>query len=333
MRRRDIIAVLGGAVAAPMLRVAPLRAQSGELKRRIGVLMARNESDPEGQKQIAGLRQGLRDLGWKLGQSLQIDYRWSVGDPAKALLAAQELVDLNPELLIANATPSLTAVRQVTRTIPTVFVSVADPVGQGFVPSLARPGGNITGFSVEEASMGGKWLDYLREIAPHVDRVAMIFNPDTAPYARMFLPTMESAAPAMKVSLVTSPVRDATEIERALADVAAKPNGGLIVFPDSFMFGHRTTLIALAARHRLPAIYPITFFPTDGGLLSYGIDRIDLFRRAASYVDRILKGAAPSDLPVQQPTKFELVVNLKTAKALGLTVPQSLLLSADEVVE
>jgi putative ABC transport system substrate-binding protein len=310
-----------------------LRAQPADRARRVGVLMARNQGDIEGEKQAAALRQGLRDLGWKLRQSLQVDYRWSVGDAEKALVASQELAALKPDVLVANGTPSLRAMTQATGTIPIVFVSVADPLGQGFVPSLARPGGHITGFSVEEASMGGKWLDYLKEAAPRVSHVAVVFNPETAPYAAMFRPTMDQAAPRMGVTLVWSPVRSAPEIERAAEAVAAMPDGGVLVIPDSFTFAHRETLIALAARHRLPAIYPIRFFAVDGGLLAYGIDRIDLFRRAADYVDRIIKGAQPGELPVQQPTKFELAVNLKTAKTLGLTIPQSLLLSADDVIE
>lgn len=334
MKRREFLALIGAAAATPISWSQPLHAQSGDGIRRIGVLMARKESDPEGRKQVEALRQGLQELGWQLGQTLQIEYRWTVGDPAKAQEYARELVSLKPDLLVANATPSLVALQQATHTIPIIFVSVADPVGQGFVPSLARPGGNVTGFAVEEASMGGKWLEVLREIAPRVARIAIIFNPDTAPYARMFLPSMETAAPRMRVALTPSPVHTAADIERVVATVGREPNGGLIVLPDSFMFGQRARIIDLVAQHRMPAVYPIRFFATDGGLIAYGIDRVDLFRRAASYVDRILRGGAkPADLPVQLPTKFEMAVNLKTAKALGLTVPQSLLLSADEVIE
>jgi putative ABC transport system substrate-binding protein len=310
-----------------------LRAQQADRVYRVGVLMARTQGDLEGEKQAAALRQGLRDLGWKLGQSLQIDYRWSVGDAAKALAASQELAALNPDVLVANGTPSLRAMMQATSSIPIVFVSVADPLGQGFVPSLARPGGHLTGFSVEEASMGGKWLDYLKEAAPRVSHVAIIFNPETAPYAAMFRPTMDEAAPRMGVTLAWSPVHSAMEIERVAETVAATQDGALLVIPDSFTFAQRELLIAVAARHRLPAIYPIRFFAIDGGLLAYGIDRVDLFRRAADYVHRIIKGTPPGELPVQQPTKFELAINLKTAKTLGLTIPQSLLLSADDVIE
>jgi putative ABC transport system substrate-binding protein len=333
MKRREFLALIGAAAATPISWPQPLHAQSGDGVRRIGVLMARKEDDPEGQKQVEALRQGLRELGWQLGQTLQIEYRWTVGDPAKALEYARELAGLKPDLVVANATPSLIAMQKITPTIPIVFVSVADPVGQGFVPSLARPGGNVTGFAVEEASMGGKWLEVLKEIAPRVARIAIIFNPDTAPYARMFLPSMEAAAPRMRVALTQSPVHSAEDIERVVATVGREPNGGLIVLPDSFMFGQRARIIALTAQQRLPAVYPIRFFATEGGLIAYGIDRVDLFRRGASYVDRILRGAKPADLPVQLPIKFEMAVNLKTAKALGLTVPQSLLLSADEVIE
>jgi putative ABC transport system substrate-binding protein len=240
---------------------------------------------------------------------------------------------LKPEVLVANGTPSLVAVRQVTSTIPTVFVSVADPVGQGFVPSLARPGGNITGFSAEEASMGGKWLELLKELAPRVTRIAVIYNPETAPYAPMFFPAMQAAAPEMAIALSTSTVHTAADVERVIVEIGREQGGGLIVVPDSFMFGQRGRIAALAAKYRLPAMYPLGIFISDGGLIAYGIDRVDMFHRAADYVDRILRGASPVELPVQQPTKFELAINLKTAKALGLSVPSSMLLSADEVVE
>lgn len=333
MKRRDFIAAIAGAAAVPLTGSARLLAQPVERPRRIGVLMARKTSDPEGQKQFAALQSGLAELGWSQGQSLHIDARWTDGDPARALQYAPELVALTPDLLVSNGTPSLVALRQATTSIPIVFVGVADPVNQGFVPSLARPGGSITGFSVEEPSMGGKWLELLTEIAPRVKHVTVIFNPDTAPYAPMFMPTLEAAAPPKAVSLAVSPVRSTADIERVIARAGHEPADGLIVLPDSFLFSQRTAIIAATARQRLPAIYPIQFFATDGGLIAYGIDRVDLFRRAASYVDRILKGATPAELPVQQPVKFELAINLKTAKALGLTVPQSLLLSADEVIE
>lgn len=329
MNRRKFIATLGGAAAWPLAA----RAQRADSMRKIGVLMARRADDAEGQRQFAALQQGLAELGWSSGQTVQIDVRWSVGNPAAALTLARELVASKPDMLVANATPSLIAMRQATATIPIVFVSVADPVGQGFVPSLSRPGGNITGFSVEEASMGGKWFEVLKQSAPLVKRIAIIYNPDTAPYAPMFFPAMQAAAPKMAVDLSISPVHSAVDIEGVVAAASREPGGGLIVLPDSFLFGQRQRIIALAAERRLPAIYPIRIFVTDGGLIAYGIDRVDLFRRAAAYVDRILRGTSAAELPVQQPTKFELAVNLKTAKALGLSMPQSLLIGADEVIE
>jgi putative tryptophan/tyrosine transport system substrate-binding protein len=329
MRRRDFLGVLGGTAATWPLTA---RGQSDKI-RRIGVLMARVEGDPQGQKQYAALQQGLAELHWIEGQTLHIDIRWMAGDPAQALAAAQELIVAKPDLLVANGTPSLVAMRQATSTLPIVFVGVFDPVGQGFVPSLSHPGSNITGFSVEEASMGGKWLEMLREIAPRAAQIAIIYNPDTAPYAPMFLPIMQTAAPTMAVTLAPSPVRTLADIERVIASSGREPGGGLIVLPDSYLLNQRAAIVALAAEHRLPAIYPVLFFAIDGGLIAYGIDRADIFRRAAAYVDRILRGAAPAELPVQLPIKFELGINLQTAKALGLRVPQSLLLGADEVIE
>jgi len=332
MRRREIIKLIG---ASTITCAWPLgtRAQPNGGSRRIGVLMARKADDTEGQKQFAALRQGLAELGWVEGQAIHIDVRWTVADSNEALVFARELAGSKPDLLVANGTPSLVAMREVTDTIPIVFVSIADPVGQGFVPSLSRPGGNITGFGVEEASMGGKWIEVLKETAHHVVRIAVIYNPDTAPYAPMFFSTMHAAASRMAVTLSISAVRSVAAIEQAISVVTREPGGGLVVLPDSFMFGQRKAIIALAADYRVPAIYPIRFFVADGGLVAYGIERVDLFRRAASYVDRILRGASPAELPVQQPTKFEFAINLKTAKSLDLTVPQSLLLSADEVIE
>lgn len=330
MRRREFIRLLVGVAAAgPVIA----RAQSEQVLRRIGVLMARRADDPEGQKQFAALRQGLAKLGWSEGQTIQLEVRWTVGNPAQASKFAQELVGSKPDVLVANATPSLIAVRQATATIPIVFVSVADPVGQGFVPSLSHPDANITGFSAEEASMGGKWLEVLKELAPRLTRIAVIYNPNTAPYAPMFFPAMQAAAPRMAVNLSISPVYKTTDIERVITGISSEPNGGLIIVPDSFMFGQRQHIVTLAAKHRVPAVYPIPIFIPDGGLIAYGIDRVDMFDRAADYVDRILRGSSPVKLPVQQPTKFELSINLKAAKALGLTVPPSMLLSADEVIE
>ncbi|MGB6349666.1 MAG: ABC transporter substrate-binding protein [Pseudolabrys sp.] len=330
MRRREFIGLLGSAVAALPTAV---RAQQGGDVRRIGVLMARKADDAEGQKQIAALRQGLAELGWSEGKTLHFETRWTVANAAEALNFAQELVGSKPDVLVANSTPSLIAIRQLTSTIPVVFVSVADPVGQGFVPSLSRPGGNITGFSAEEASMGGKWLELLKELAPRITRIAVVYNPETAPYGPMFFPAMQAAAPRMAVALLISPVHSAADIERIITGIGSEPGGGLIVVPDSFMFGQRQHITALATKYRLPAIYPLRIFIPDGGLIAYGVERVDMFHRTASYVDRILRGASPVELPVQQPTKFELAINLKTAKALGLSVPPSMLLSADEVIE
>ena len=331
IRRRGFIALFGGALGAQLFP-AQGRTQSADTIRRIGVLMARNENDPEAQKQYAGLKDGLHKLGWIDG-TLQIETRWVVGDAAKALAAAHELIALKPDLLVANATPSLVAMRQATSTLPVVFVSVADPVGQRFVPSLARPGGNITGFSAEEASMGGKWLEVLKEAAPRTALLAVIYNPDTAPYAPMFFPTIEAAADKAKVSLRIVPVHDPNGMEYVISATARDADSALMVLPDSYMFGQRDRLVALTAQHRMPAIFPIPNFVTSGGLIAYGIDRVDLFRRTAAYVDRILKGATPAELPVEQPSKFELVINLKTAKALGLTSPPALLQRADQVIE
>jgi putative ABC transport system substrate-binding protein len=328
MRRRAFLGLIAAAAARPTLALAQQAAPV-----RVGVLMARLEGDPEAQGQIAALRKGLRDLNWKIGQSVLLETRWTVGNPEQALAFARELIEFKPDVLIANATPSLIALRQSTSTIPVIFVSVADPVGQGFVPSLSHPAGNITGFSAEEASMGGKWLDYLKEVAPAAANVTLLYNPNTAPYAPMFLPAMQAAAPRMKMTLATVPIHSLQEMERAVTETASKADGAVIALPDSFIFSQRATLISSTERLRLPLIFPTVIGATNGALLAYGIDRVDLFRRAADYVDRILKGASPADLPVQQPTKFELAVNIKTAKALGLTVPQSLLLSADEVIE
>jgi len=329
--RRKATALLAGMMSA-WASPRSLLAQNADKPRRIGVLMARTENDVDGQNQFAALREGLAEFGWAEGRTLIIDTRWTVGDPAKAAAAVQELIALKPDLLVANATPSLIAARQATSSLPIVFVSVADPVGQHFVPSLARPGGNITGFSVEEASLGGKWMEVLKEVAPRTTLVAVIYNPDTAPYAPMFFPTIEVAAGRASTKLRIAPVHDIGGMEYVISATAREPNSALMVLPDSFMFGQRSRLVGLAAEHRIPAIYPLRNYATSGGLIAYGIDRVDLFRRAAAYVDRILKGAAPADLPVQQPTKFEFTINLKTAGALGLTVPQSVLLSA-EVIE
>lgn len=322
MRRREFITLIGGAAAWPLLSHAQQR------MRRIGLLMTIAETEPEAQARLKSFRVGLQQLGWTEGQNIQIDYRFAAGDPERVRSSAVELVRLSPDVILANGTAILSALRQETRDIPIVFVLVPDPVGDGFVESLARPGGNLTGITNFEFPMGGKWVEFLKEIAPRVSNVALIFNPETAPYAKYF---QQSVALGAEAALM--PVRNKSEIERAFETLALKPDSGLIVVPDLFTSGHRELIVSQASRHRIPAIYPFRFFATNGGLLSYGVDTFDLFRRSATFVDRILKGEKPSELPVQAPVKFELVINLKTAKALDLTVPATMLARADEVIE
>jgi putative ABC transport system substrate-binding protein len=330
-RRREFITLLGGAAAAwPFGAWAQ---QPGRM-RRIGVFVNLVEGDREGKRSVEAFQHDLRKLGWIEGRNIDVDYRWSPGADTRRIRAtAADLVASSPDLILASATEGLAAFGDATSSIPIVFVSVSDPVGQGFVSNLARPGGNITGFTAFEFSMGGKWIGILKEIAPDLAHVAVIFNPKTAPYFALFLRSIETAALSVGVRWVAAPVNDAADIEQAIAALAREPNGGLICPSDSFTSVHRNTIIPLAARHRLPAIYAWREFAPDGGLVTYGIDRVDLYRRAASYVDRILKGTKPGDLPVQEPTKFELVINLRTARALGLTVPDKLLVAADEIIE
>jgi putative ABC transport system substrate-binding protein len=330
MKRREVITLLGGAAAGWPL--AARGEQQGGRVRRVGVLQATAENDQETQARTKAFRQGLAALGWAEGRNILIDYRYAAGDAARIKAHAAEMVSAGPDLILAASTPVMAALRQ-GNPLPIVFVQVTDPIGQGFVASLARPGGNITGFTPFEAAMGSKWLAILKEIAPGVARVALMFNPDTAPFAGMFWQPVEDAAPSFDVKPIQAPVRDVGEIERAIEALARDGNGGLIVPPDISTTNHRDLIIALGARHRLPAVYPFRYFAANGGLISYGSDVADVYRRAASYVDRILKGDKPSDLPVQTPTKFELVINLKTAKALGLTVPISMQQLADEVIE
>ncbi len=331
MKRREFITLIGGAAAAWPLAA---RAQQTERVRRIGVLMSFVVSDPEAQPRIAAFEKGMRDLGWVEGRNLRTEYRWAPGEDANLLRSgARELLDTAPDLILANSTPVIAALREQSRAVPVVFVQVTDPVGQGLVASLARPGGNLTGFTSFEFSIGSKWLEMLKVVAPHVTRVALVFNPRTAPYADLFWGPIEAAAPTFDVTPIAAPVHDAAEIERALDAFAREPNGGLMVLPDVSTMNHRDLIIALAARHRLPAIYPFRYFAASGGLLSYGTDVTDVLRRAASYADRILKGARPGELPVQGPTKFELVMNLRAAKMLGIAMPPLLLARADEVIE
>ena len=331
MKRREFITLLGGAALVWPLAA---RAQQGGGMRRIGVLMGYAESDLDAQTKIAAFREGLQKLGWAEGRNVRIDTRWPIpADVESMQRLAKELVALQPDVILSHITPTTAALLQQTRTMPIVFAAVSDPVGSGFVASFSRPGGNVTGFTSIEPTMAGKWLELLKEIAPHVDRIAFLFNPVTAPYAEYFLNPLKVAAPSLGVKAIAAPVRDTSELESVVAARAREPNSGLIVTPDSFMDVHRAEVTSLAARFLLPAVYPFRQFSEVGGLLSYGNDQADNFRRAAVYVDRILAGAKPNELPVQAPVKFELVINLKTAKALGLDVPPLLQQRADEVIE
>src|SRR5262245_3245762 len=332
MRRREFITFLGGtALAWPL----DARAQQPDQARRIGVLMGYPESDSEAQAFIAAFREGLQKLGWKEGRNVRIDTRWATPADADAMQRfAKELVALQPDLILSNTTPTTAALVQQTRNIPIVFAMVADPVGSGFVESFPKPGGNVTGFVTTEGSLGSKWLDLLKEIAPGVARVAMLFNPTAAAnFAEYWLNPFQAAAAAFAVEAIAAPVRDSFELESVVAAQAREPNGGIIVLPDSFTDAHRVEITSLAAHYRLPAVYAYRFFTVLGGLLSYGIDLSDNFRRAASYAGHVLKGEKPSNLPVQAPTKYVLTINLKTAKALGLTVPLHLQQRADELIE
>jgi ABC-type uncharacterized transport system substrate-binding protein len=329
MKRREFITLLGAA-AWPLAA----RAQQGERMRRIGVLMPLAADDPIGQARIAALREGLEKLGWTDGRNIRIDIRWTTTADVESMQRfAKELVALQPDLIVTQSTPITATLLQETRTIPIVFALVADPIGSGFVASFAKPGGNVTGFVTIEPTMAGKWLELLKEIAPHATRVAFLFNPATATYFEYWLNPFKAAAISFAVEAIAAPVRDRSELESAIAEQARTPNGGLVVMPDTFTDTHRVEITSLAARYRLPAVYPYRQFTAVGGLLSYGDDLIDNFRRAPTYVDRILKGEKPSELPVQAPVKFDLVINLKTAKALGLDVPWILQQRADEVIE
>jgi putative tryptophan/tyrosine transport system substrate-binding protein len=329
MRRREFIALLGSAAAWPHAA----RAQQPDRVRRIAVLMSIEETDPEGQARVAAFRQGLRELGWTEGGNLRIDWRWSGADLVRMRTYALELVRLAPELIVANSSPVLAALREATRSIPIVFVIVNDPVGQGFIASLARPGGNITGFTFLEYSTVGKSLELLKQVAPGVTRVAFVFNPETYPYYNYYLPALEANALQYAVEVTDARVRTEAEIEAAVAKLATAPGGGLIVPPDSYILVHRPTIVRSAGRYRIPAIYSYRQVVKEGGLMSYAPDTAAIFRRSASYVDRILKGANPAELPAQAPTRFDFVINLKSAKELGLDVPLAVLALADEVVE
>jgi putative tryptophan/tyrosine transport system substrate-binding protein len=330
MRRREFVALVGGAAAGWPLTA---RAQESDRMRRIGVLIVPSQDDPQSRARVTALQQGLSELGWMVGRNLQIDYRFGISDDEPARAAAADLLRLGPDVVIANSPPAVRAVQAADNTIPIVFVAVSEPVALGLVASLARPGGNTTGFTNAEPSLGGKWLELLKEIAPQVIRAAFIFSPTGGPTGPMFIRSAEQATRKIAIEVVTVPVHTSDEIEAAMAKLGRQPGSGLIFPPDTFTTRHHKLIVELAADNRLPAIYAFRYFAVAGGLASYGPDVVDQFRRAGKYVDRILRGEKAGDLPVQQPTKFEFVVNLKTAKALGITVPSTLLAAADEVIE
>jgi putative tryptophan/tyrosine transport system substrate-binding protein len=330
MKRREFISLVGGAAAWPLAA----RAQQPEHIRRIALLIgSTEESDPESQARVAAFREGLAALGWSEGRNLRIDYRFAGGDEARIRAYVAALVNSSPDLIVANTSPALAALKQATATIPIVFAVVNDPVGQGFVQSLAHPGGNITGFTLLDFEVVGKWMELLKEMAPQVTRARLLFNPVTTPYYKGFLRQLGSVSSRLGVELAPAMIENAAEIEPTVAALVREPGGGLISGADAFTVANRGLIIGLAERYRLPAIYQFRQFAADGGLMSYGPDTADIFRRSAAYVDRILKGEKPADLPVQEPTKFDFVINLKTAKALGLTPPPLLLAGADEVIE
>jgi putative ABC transport system substrate-binding protein len=330
MKRRDFIAMLGGTIAAWPVSA---HAQQGEHMRRIGVLMGYKETDPEVNAILSEFTQGLAGLGWTNGRNLRIDVRWAAGGSARAKAFARELLSMTPDVVLAVGGPApVVALRDETHTLPIVFARVSDPVGQGLVASLARPGGNVTGFSNFEPEMAGKWLETLEAIAPHIIRVVVIGNPETS-VLDVFFRSIVAASGSLTVETVRTPIQNVDDIKRAIAAAGDKPGGGLIVVPDAFNSSNRAAIIAQASQYRVPAIYPFRIYPSEGGLVSYGIESKEQLRGAASYVDRILNGEKPAELPVQMPTTFDLVINLKTAKALGLTVPPTLLAIADQVIE
>jgi putative tryptophan/tyrosine transport system substrate-binding protein len=327
VKRREFIAGLGGAAAWPLAA----RAQQPDRVRRIGVLLVVDENDPLAKPIVSGFTQGLLDLGWNEGRNVRMDLRWPGDDSNRIRALAQELVGLQPDIILTSARAATIAVQRETRTIPIVFVNVADPVANGIVPRLDRPGGNVTGFANYEVSVTGKWVELLSEIAPGLKRAAFMYNPEINPVST-YIPSFERAARSLNVAPIIAPVRSDIEIDTAIIALGREPGGGLIAL-SGVLLAHRALIISAAARNNVPAVYNLSTWPRDGGLLSYAPDQIVTYRRAATYVDRILRGAKPGDLPVQFPVKYEMVVNLKTAKALGLTVPQSILLRADEVIE
>lgn len=331
MRRREVITLLGVAVASPLAA----RADNPGRMRRIGVLLGNNEGDPQPVAGMSAFRQAMKELGWSEGRNLQIDLQWGRADPARMQILARQLVEQLPDILLASTTPAVAALHAATNSVPTLFVMVSDPIGSGFVASLPQPGGNITGFINIESSLGGKWVEILKELGPGVSHAAILFNPETAPYYAYYVKPFEAAAHSLQIEPLTSPVRSLDEIEQVIKTLADKPHPGMVMAPDSFMNARSQSdfFISLAAEHGIPAVYPYANFVRAGGLVSYGIDQVDLYRRVPTYVDRIFKGAKPSDLPVQLPTKFEMAVNLKTAKALSLAIPAALVASADEVID
>jgi putative tryptophan/tyrosine transport system substrate-binding protein len=330
--RRALITLLGGAAASS---ICPLvaRAQQRERMRRIGVLMHLSADDPEGQNRLAAFLQGLQEAGWAVGRNVAIDVRWAAADIEVMKQFAKELVALQPDLIFTSSTPATGVMVQATRTIPVVFVLVADPVGSGYVASLPRPGGNVTGFTPIVSSLGGKWVEVLKEIAPRLTRVALLYNPVAAPFIESYLTPFKTAAASLGMEAIAAPVGETRELESIIAAQAREPNSGLVVIPDAFTELHSAEIVALAVRHHIPAVDWSRSFAANGGLISYGPYLVEEYRRAAAYADRILRGEKPSELPVQAPLKFQLVINLKAAKALGLTVPQTLLVTADELIE
>jgi len=328
MRRRQFITLLGGAAAAWPVAA---RAQQPDRLRRIAMLVGATGSDPEAPLSLEAFRQTLNQLGWKEGVSLRVDTRWGNADPDRMSAYAKELISTGPDVAVADSTPAALALQRESRITPIIFIQAGNPVGSGLVANLARPGGNLTGFTNYVPSMGGKWLELLKEVAPRVTRVAALFNPQT--HTGQYWDLLQAATQSLGVTFSKAAVEDAGGIARAIEAMAGEPAGGVIVMPDSFTMSHRETIVALAARHHVPTVYPFRVFAAQGGLMSYGMNRVGVYRDAASYVDRVLRGEKPGDLPVQAPTTFELVVNLKTAKALGLDVPWFLQQRADEVIE
>ena len=330
MKRRQFITLVGSAAVS---RPITSHTQQLDKTRLIGVLMGYAESDSAPQSAVAAFRGGLAKLGWTEGRNVRIELLWGNADPDRIGTFAKELVDLRPDVILSHTTPVTSALARETRTIPIVFVNVADPIASGFAASLARPGGNITGLTIESPAQGGEWVELLKEIEPHTVRMALLFNPATAVPLQFFMPSIQAAASSLAIQISNTPVHAKDEIEGVIAAQARNPGGGLIVMPDPFNVENRELIIALAARYGVPAIYPNRFFTESGGLITYGTDFVEQFRQVPEYINRILKGAKPADLPIQAPTKFELIINLKTAKAFGLTVPPLMLGRADEVIE